>query len=77
MEGRWTSDEQGGIMNRDHDMSDERHQMTGTLTYAVIKCGRCPKTWEQLALVGDKTGDWFVCPHCGFPAATDMKGGPV
>lgn len=39
------------------------HIITGTLVYAITRCGACGQTWEQPGLDLQRPG-WVVCPYC-------------
>lgn len=50
--------------------------MGRTLTYAVLFCGGCGKSWEQPVLANDSDEDWHVCPHCLHAAPVAPKETP-
>lgn len=49
------------------------HIITGTLVYAITRCGACGLTWEQPGLDLSSPG-WIVCPHCVAAAPAVRQG---
>ena len=52
------------------------HLITGTIVYAIVKCGRlsCGHTWEQPHTPVRDPG-WTVCPNCLWAAPTNVAQG--
>ena len=51
------------------------HIITGTLVYAITRCGAWGQTWEQPGLDLERPG-WIVCPYCIVAAPAAVQNQP-